>query len=106
MPSMSWRYELHRWSKPMPKGDFELSIFNTKGAAKAIEKLIATVAGAIGTIYHPVDKIINAHADVKVQQIKLRAKQTQMALSERAAKRVTHSRRPVDCGLPIHALHA
>jgi uncharacterized repeat protein (TIGR03899 family) len=67
----------------------ELSLLQAKGAGKALTKLIEVVSGAIGRIYTPVDKILNAYADTKTAKIHAIAAKT-LPLAIRAAERVAY----------------
>ncbi len=67
----------------------ELSLLQAKGMAKPLTKLIEVVSGAIGRVYTPIDKVLNAYADTKAAEIHAVADKTR-PLTVRAAERVAH----------------
>ncbi|MGX9714863.1 DUF2806 domain-containing protein [Janthinobacterium lividum] len=67
----------------------ELSLLQAKGVSKPLTKLIEVVSGAIGRVYTPIDKILNAYADTKSAEIHAIADKTR-PLAIRAAERVAH----------------
>lgn len=67
----------------------EISLVKTKGASKALIKLVEVVSGAIGRVYTPVETVLNAYADAKAEKIRAIASGT-LPLAVRAAERVAH----------------
>jgi uncharacterized repeat protein (TIGR03899 family) len=67
----------------------EVSLINLRSSGKAVAKLVAVVSGAIGRIYGPLDKIVNAYADAKIERIRSIAATT-TPIAVRAAERIAH----------------
>lgn len=67
----------------------EVSLVNARVAGPALKKLVEVVSGAIGRIYTPIDKVLNAYADAKVEKIHAIAK-SRLPTEMRVAERVAH----------------